>query len=107
MTVVKRIVERGQHKIGNETIVIPLHEPKDKIRRHSHSDEEESQLCTVKVSGISKVESMETLQLYFENSRRSGGGTLVEFEVYKEDDIAFLTFEEEQGKICLGLANES
>ena len=109
MTVAKRIVEREQHKIGNKTIAVTLHEPKDKTRRQcssSHSDEEESPLCTVKVSGISKVESMETLQLYFENSKRSGGGALVEFEVYKEDDTAFLTFEEEQGRIYLGLTNQ-
>ena len=43
------------------------------------------------------MKSMETLEYYFENTKRSGGGLTEKFEVYKEDDAAYITFEEEEG----------
>ncbi|KAM4630657.1 protein mono-ADP-ribosyltransferase PARP10 [Polymixia lowei] len=47
---------------------------------------------TVEVLGVPKEVDEELLYLYFENKRRSGGGPLV--SVDKQDDCAFLVFEE-------------
>lgn len=65
------------------------------------SPEEKSpaQSCTVEVRGGSIVEE-ELLQLYFENSKKSGGGPIKSFRVDGESSVAFITFEDETGKVA-------
>lgn len=59
-----------------------------------------AQSCTVEVRGGSIVEEEELLQLYFENSKKSGGGPIKSFRVDGESSVAFITFEDETGKVA-------
>ncbi|KAL3865265.1 hypothetical protein ACJMK2_006878 [Sinanodonta woodiana] len=47
---------------------------------------------TVEVRGFSKKTSQELMEMYFENSRRSGGGDVE--EVMIKDEVAYITFKE-------------
>ncbi|KAL3865238.1 hypothetical protein ACJMK2_006853 [Sinanodonta woodiana] len=47
---------------------------------------------TVEVRGFSKKTSQELMEMYFENSRRSGGGNLEEVKI--RDEVAYITFKE-------------
>ena len=100
--VARRVVERGQHKVNNKKIEVCLHQPKQPTKQPVVRMERETSTepqCIVRVEGISNVRSMETLEFYFDNARRSGGGGVKQFEVYKEDDAAYITFETEEGML--------
>ncbi|KAK3607180.1 hypothetical protein CHS0354_007095 [Potamilus streckersoni] len=47
---------------------------------------------TLAIQGFSSDTNQEVLEMYFENSRRSGGGDIEEFEI--KDGIAYVTFKE-------------
>ena len=101
-TVAQRVVERGQHKVNNKKIEVSLQQPNQRRPKTQSSTDAEppsESLCIVRVDGISNVKSMETLQYYFENAKRSGGGEMEDsgFEVYEEDDAVYITYKEEEG----------
>lgn len=52
---------------------------------------------TIQVSGLTKKVSKETVQLYFENTRRSGGGDISDI-VEEEDGTMLIKFCDPQGK---------
>lgn len=58
---------------------------------------------TVEVLGVPEEVEDELLYLYFENKRRSGGGSLVSVEL--EGSRAILVFEEADGKNIFSLCN--
>lgn len=58
---------------------------------------------TVEVLGVPEEVEDELLYLYFENKRRSGGGSLVSVEL--EGSRAILVFEEAEGKNIFSLCN--
>ena len=81
---------------------VSLYEPVRGQRKNAKVDGEEEDkapLCSIKVKGISRVHCLDTLEYYFENTRRSGGGTVIKFETHEEEDFAYVTFEEETGKL--------
>ncbi|KAL3865239.1 hypothetical protein ACJMK2_006854 [Sinanodonta woodiana] len=49
-------------------------------------------ITTVEVRDFSKKTSQEVIEMYFENSRRSGGGDLEEVKI--RDEVAYITFKE-------------
>ena len=106
------MVERGQHRINKKSVEITLHHPqqhRSPLRRTFRPNDTDTKepaadsLWTVKVHCVSQIDSMETMQMYFENRRRSGGGQMVEFEVFKEEDMAYMTFDEEEGKFVFDI----
>ena len=102
LPVAHRVVERGQHKVAGTTVEVSLYEPVRGQRKNAKvvgEEEDEAPICSIKVKGISRVHSLDTLEYYFENTRRSGGGTITKFETYEEEDFAYVTFEEENGKL--------
>ena len=93
-------MEKGPHKIEGKTVEVSLCEPvKNRtLTDQKQEDEEEEPLCSIKVKGISNMKSLETLEYYFENAKRSGGGSVIKFEPHKEEDFAYVTFGAEDGK---------
>ena len=101
-TVAQKVVKREQHIVSGKKIEVCLHQPNQPTKQPVVSTERETlsePQCIVRVEGISNVRSMETLKFYFDNARRSGGGGVKKFEVYKEDDEAYITFETEEGML--------
>ena len=78
-----------------QTVHVTLLEP---TRQTTLTQQEEEPLCSIKVTGVSKIGSKDTIEFYFENQKRSGGGFIKLFDVHKEEDYAYVTFEAEDGK---------
>lgn len=55
-------------------------------------------MCAIEVSGISKHCTEEILVLFFENKKRSGGGTIEEIFIDLEQLVAVITFESDEGE---------
>ena len=51
----------------------------------------------VKVSGVSERTPQDVLQLFFENTKRSGGGEISHIDV--SDEAAIITFEDSVGML--------
>ena len=51
----------------------------------------------VRISGISSQVSVDTLELFFENTKRSGGGDIESIEMVEADEAAVITFTDEAG----------
>ncbi|OWF50082.1 Poly [ADP-ribose] polymerase 14 [Mizuhopecten yessoensis] len=61
----------------------------------SDSDiDDQEDLSTIEVHGMSQNTSCDTIQFYFENKRKSGGGNIKEFDFDAEKVIAIITFED-------------
>ena len=60
-------------------------------------DHTEAPQCTIQISCIPKSVSTEFLQIYFESAKRSGGGVVIDVEHSEGDEMAFLTYEKEEG----------
>ena len=83
------VLSKRPIKIAKVTVEVEKYEP---------LPVEELPQCTVRVNGLPKSCSQEFLQLYFENYKKSGGDTLTEIEYNEGDEMAYLTFETEEGK---------
>ena len=58
----------------------------------SSSDESELQSCTIEVSGVNKNSSRETVKMFFESRRKSGGGKVDNIWFNKENGHYVITF---------------
>ena len=52
----------------------------------------------VKISGINKEIPHETLELFFENAKRSGGGNIQNIKLLLPIQTAIITYEDEAGR---------
>lgn len=93
MSAVIRIAETDEKKVTEETDQVSVVKPNSKLEE----DEEGEPLCTIKVTGFSKLTSPDTMLHYFENAKQSGGGYLKDFVGHDEEDYAYVTFEQEDG----------
>ena len=59
--------------------------------------------CTVQVSGGSVVLDKDMMELYFENSKKSGGGKITNIEVMEGAGMTLITFEDQKGKSKINL----
>ena len=80
-----------------QTVHVTLLEPVRQATR-TQVEEDEEPLCSIKVTGVSKIGSKDTMEYYFENQKRSGGGSIKLLEVHKEEDYAYVTFGAEDGR---------
>ena len=53
----------------------------------------------VRISRISSQVSVDTLELFFENTKRSGGGDIESIEMVEVDEAAVITFTDRTGTI--------
>ncbi|KAL3864768.1 hypothetical protein ACJMK2_006424 [Sinanodonta woodiana] len=92
--VVSSVLER-EHTVDGQSLTVTLHVPKKKPSAMEVEEEEDEPLCTIEVRGY-KTMSEDTLQMYFENTKRSGGDEIIKFELIKTDRIIFITFASEE-----------
>ena len=67
------------------------------VEVYSPVQEEPVPLCTIEVRGPSSIIGSQMLDMYFESERRSGGGDITRCE--KEGNVAYITFESEEGNM--------
>ncbi|XP_060593084.1 uncharacterized protein LOC132747656 [Ruditapes philippinarum] len=97
--VAQRVVEKEQHSIKNEKLNVKIHIPSkksenpDDMAEEMEEEEETEPPKTIKVKGINKSTSRDTVEFYFEHSRRSGGGDIETIKSDDEDeDVLYITF---------------
>ena len=56
------------------------------------------EVFSVEVKGLGDNTNKDTIQLYFENKRRSGGGPVEELNYDKGSGVAIITFSEAEGE---------
>ncbi|XP_045190679.2 uncharacterized protein LOC123547554 [Mercenaria mercenaria] len=110
--VAKRVEERGNHVVNKETLTVKLHTPNNKSKRSDKPEEtvedKPETSGTIKVKGVDKSVSRDTVELYFENTKRSGGGDIDNVQSdEEEEDVLYITFKDKHGKsiLCLVLEN--
>jgi len=123
--VAKRVVDRGNHKLWSKSfnvkLFIPKRSTKQKLKHQSSRPEQErideqenkpteekEQLQesprTVRIRGMKKVNSRESVDWYFENKKRSGGGEIEEIHTDEEDDdVVYIRYKDSSGKFKLRL----
>lgn len=61
------------------------------------ADESEQSIKMIKVSNIPTGFSEDSIEFFFENKRKSGGGDIVDLDYDEDSHTAIITFEEEGG----------
>lgn len=61
-------------------------------------DEAAGPRCTIEVRGMKESTSKDSVELYFDNKRKSGGGEVEEVKGEVEDGVLYVTFENEESK---------
>jgi len=56
------------------------------------------EVCAIEVAGILKEWTNDSLGLFFENGKRSGGGPIEKIVIDAEQRVAIITFESAEGK---------
>ena len=60
----------------------------------------EGQLTKIVVKNLPPSASEQYLEMYFENTKRQGGGPVKAVEFYADDHVAIVEFESADGKHC-------
>jgi hypothetical protein len=104
--VAQRVAEKGRHVIKNEKLNVKVHIPSKKSKKPDDMEEEKQEEeeteppNTIKVKGYNKSASRDTVECYFENSRKSGGGEIETIKSDDEDeDVLYITFKSTEGNI--------
>lgn len=98
---VKRVIEKLPILFNGVQIGIEVFLPDEIIEDVSEEAGEDSEnIRGVEVRGVSSKTSEDTVMMYFENTRRSGGGDIKSMK--SEDGVFYIIFEDEQGN-CFGI----
>ncbi|XP_052770986.1 protein mono-ADP-ribosyltransferase PARP14-like [Mya arenaria] len=104
--VAQRVVSKGNHKVHRKEIEVTLLKPKRSTKRSvfrrqtSNSDSKEVKqepVKTIRVRGMNKISSRESVTWYFENKKRAGGGDIENrYTDEEDDDIVYIRYKEEE-----------
>lgn len=107
LTDAKRVAEHSPHILDGSCLEVSLIEDRvaegdlmDVDREMNNLDEGSGANAagiTIMASGILPSSTDDAIRNYFENSRRSGGGEICDFNFYAEEGIAVITFSEVEG----------
>lgn len=61
-------------------------------------DDAESTSKIIKITGVAAKTTEDSISNYFENERRSGGGEVEAVDLRPEENVAFVTFKDVDGK---------
>ncbi|XP_072026036.1 protein mono-ADP-ribosyltransferase PARP14-like [Amphiura filiformis] len=93
MSVTDRVLKKS-HSFAGQTMTVA--EKKEETRESfSSSDEQDSPVRVLEVSGYKSSTSEDMLLMYFENKRRSGGGDIDDIEMDQRKTRATITFAEQ------------
>ncbi len=71
------------------------------VSSEGSEDESDVQSYTIEVYGVKKKTSEETLHMFFQSRRRSGGGPIEQLWFNKENNSYMITFKDRQGETLL------
>ena len=92
----------GKGKIKKESRLVEEKIPDDGEASHenSSSDEHELESCSIEVSGVDKETTQETLKMFFQNRKKSGGGKIEDVWYNKSNGNYIITFGNREGELA-------
>ena len=100
VSVIESVLQKTHTLAGCRLIVEEKPEEKeDQNEDKSNDHEEESDEIVLEVSGFKSDTSEDTLSMYFESTRRSGGGEVVEVRINEAKTKATVKFVDQSGNI--------
>ena len=110
MTVLVSAVQtvlKQNHKISGKPVTVSLLTTCHYPTKGEGSNLATPETCSVEVKGLDADTNEDTIQFYFENKRRSGGGPVEEFKYKQGSGVAIITFKEAEGEFELHLFQQS
>ncbi|XP_053389478.1 uncharacterized protein LOC128552464 [Mercenaria mercenaria] len=100
----QNVIERRNHIIKKEKLNVSLYsltgQSKKAYKTEETTENKPDKPRTIKVKGVDKSTSRDTLEFYFENSRRSGGGEIENIRSdVEEGDVLYITFKDIQDAV--------
>ena len=98
-SVAARMLEKKTVEFKNETLLIsePCESSETQATPPVNSAPSRSCSQSIKVTNVEPTLSKEMLTMYFENSKRSHGGDIKDFQLLPEKKKAFITFKDPAG----------
>jgi len=95
----ERVCKRSPLEFKGRQIYLEFYWPINQQFSEKSSDfEEQGDTATIVVTGFSQKTTQNTLEMYFESTRRSGGGDILNVPKFdKENKIARITFQDSKG----------
>ena len=92
------ILEHGNHSLLNQPLHVSrpaVQEPEVDVR----SQENEGATNAILVKGLRPEVGRDVLELFFENTKRSGGGDITDIQMYQESGRAIIWFADASGDV--------
>ncbi|XP_070210414.1 protein mono-ADP-ribosyltransferase PARP14-like isoform X2 [Littorina saxatilis] len=93
--VVERVLQRP-HTVSKKTLILSVHDEHAQQPEEQHTEDTEDFSCTVEVSGAGDTVDEEMMELYFESTKKSGGGKIKKVEVLEDRGVTLITFEDKK-----------
>ncbi|XP_041369652.1 uncharacterized protein LOC121383626 [Gigantopelta aegis] len=88
--VAQRVMSKAPHKIGERSLQVELFDASSAVE-----ETETKAINSIVVKGFKETEDTETVEMYFENTKKSGGGSVERIQYDKNKGVIHIMFEEE------------
>ena len=96
--VAKSVLQRSKHTIDGGTLSVTACNNPDNLQDR----EEEQESRTIEVTGLSATTTKDSIEMFFENKRRSGGGEVEHVDYAPDQGKAIVTFANAESKLASG-----
>ncbi|XP_046573883.1 LOW QUALITY PROTEIN: protein mono-ADP-ribosyltransferase PARP14-like [Haliotis rubra] len=94
--VADRVLNKSSHSVGGMTLMV-VKAGMEELDGQSDADEEDKEpATTIEIRGYDKKATDDSIALYFENKRKSGGGPTTDLKRNDKKGVIYITFETEE-----------
>ena len=100
---VEKILEHGNHKLSEKDLIVSA-APAEVLNDENKESEgrkvndEKIRTNAILIEGLDSAFEREMLELFFENTKRSGGGEIQNIKMYQKSGRAIIWFAEDEGR---------
>ena len=96
-------VSQADQHVRNKSKIRRNNSDEEIISLESSCDETELESCTIEVSGVNKNTSHETIKMFFESRKKSGGGKIEEIWYNSRNGNYIITFISREGTFAINM----
>ena len=96
LPVVSSVLQRSKHTIDGVTVSVTACKSPDGLQ--DREEEEEQETRTIEVTGFSATTTKDSITMFFENTRRTGGGEVEHIDFAPDQGKAIVTFTNAESK---------
>ncbi|XP_071091170.1 protein mono-ADP-ribosyltransferase PARP14-like isoform X2 [Haliotis cracherodii] len=94
--VADRVLEKREHTVGGVTLTVVKAGMEELDDKCDADNNDEEPATTIEIRGYDKAASNDSISLYFENKRKSGGGPTIDLKRNDKKGVIYITFETEE-----------